>query len=355
MKKNVLVVFGGVSSEHDISLMSARSVIENIPKEQYAVYMLGIARDGRTFLFEGDTSLLDQDTWLERGKVTPAVISHDRSRRGVLVLEDGTARLLPVDVVFPVLHGKNGEDGTIQGLLELAGIPFVGCGAAASAVCMDKAIERSMADNAGIPQAKWCSITRVLYAKEKEVLLRRAEQKLGYPIFVKPARAGSSVGITRAVDRAALEQAAEIAFREDDKIVLEEAVDGLEVECAVLGNEEPIASVVGRIVPSSAFYDFEAKYVSNTSELKIPADISKEKSEEVRALALQAYRAFGCAGLTRVDFFIRRSDGKVLLNEPNTLPGFTSISMYPKLFAASGVAYGELLDRLIRLGLARQG
>lgn len=353
IKKNVLVVFGGASSEHEISLISARGVISNIPADRFHVILMGVTLDGRSYLYDGPVNLLEGDKWAESDYITPAVISPSTEHHGVLKLVGGRAEVVHVDVVFPVLHGKNGEDGTIQGLLDLSGIPYVGCGTAASAVCMDKEIERSMADNAGIPQAKWMSLTRHDYDRDPAEILRTAPEKLGYPVFVKPARAGSSVGISKAMNETELRDAVLKAFNEDDKIILEETVDGLEVECAVLGNEDPVASVVGRIALSGELYDFEDKYVSNTSELKIPADIDEALSEQVRAMAVKAFKAFGCAGLSRVDFFIRRSDNAVLLNEPNTLPGFTPISMYPKLFDCSGIPYGELLTRLIDLAFER--
>lgn len=353
MKKTVLVVFGGVSSEHEISLISARGVIGNMDPQRYDIRMMGITRDGKSYLYDGPVDLLEGDRWMQHESITPAVISPSTAHHGVLKLADGRAEVVHVDVVFPVLHGKNGEDGTIQGLLDLSGIPYVGCGTAASAVCMDKELERSMADSAGIPQAKWMSLTRYDYDHDPEAILDEAPARLGYPVFVKPARAGSSVGISKAATREELRGAVDKAFREDDKIILEETVDGLEVECAVLGNEEPVASVVGRIALSGELYDFEDKYVSNTSELKIPADIDDTLSTQVREMAVKAFQAFGCTGLSRVDFFIRRGDNAVLLNEPNTLPGFTPISMYPKLFECCGVPYGELITRLIELACER--
>lgn len=355
MKKTVLVVFGGVSSEHEISLISARGVIGNLDPQLYDVRLMGITRDGKSYLYDGPVELLEGDQWAQSGYIAPAVISPSTEHHGVLKLADGRAEVLHVDVVFPVLHGKNGEDGTIQGLLDLSGIPYVGCGTAASAVCMDKEFERSMADSAGIPQAKWMSLKRCDYDRDPDYILSEAPDELGFPIFVKPARAGSSVGVSRAENTAELREAVRVAFREDDKIVLEEMVDGLEVECAVLGNEDPVASVVGRIALSGELYDFEDKYVSNTSELKIPADIDDTLSTQVRAMAVRAFKAFGCTGLSRVDFFIRRSDNAVLLNEPNTMPGFTPISMYPKLFDCCGVPYGALLTRLINLAFERAG
>ena len=252
-----------------------------------------------------------------------------------------------------MLHGKNGEDGTIQGFLQVAGIPFVGCDMLSSACCMDKAMTNTLADAAGIPQAKWLGFTKYEYDKAPEEYNKKAEDYLGFPIFVKPANAGSSVGVTKAVDAASLKKAIGKAFNEDSKIVLEEGVDGMEVECAVLGNEEPIASICGEIVPCNDFYDYEAKYVNPSSELHIPARLPKEKIDEVRTAACNAYKSLGCSGLARVDFFVRHNDGKVMLNEPNTIPGFTSISMYPKMFAASGIPYSELIDRLLTLAMEK--
>jgi len=241
----------------------------------------------------------------------------------------------------------------MQGLLEIAGIPYVGCDTTASAICMDKAATNAMADFCGIPQAKWVAFDKFSYSHNKTELLENAADKLGFPIFVKPANAGSSVGISKAKNIAELEDACEKAFVHDKKLVLEEGVVGKEVEVAVMGNEEPVASVVGEIVPCNEFYDFDAKYLANESELHIPARLPEEKLAEIQQAAVNAYRSLGCSGFTRVDFFVRESDGKIMLNEPNTIPGFTSISMYPKLFAASGIPYSELLDRLLTFAMER--
>ena len=353
MKKKVLVLFGGVSSEHDVSLNSACSVIKNIPADKYDVITMGITKDGRSFIYGGSPDMLPDSKWLEdKANLEPAVISTDRSHHGIIRLANG-AEIEKIDVVFPVLHGKNGEDGTMQGLLEIAGIPYVGCDTAASAICMDKAVTNAMADFYGIPQAKWTSFDKHSYLADKAALLANAADKLGFPIFVKPANAGSSVGISKAKNIAELEAACEKAFEHDKKLVLEEGVIGMEVEVAVLGNDEPIASVVGEVVPCNEFYDYDAKYLANESELHIPARLSEDKLKAVRNAAVNAYRALGCSGFTRVDFFVRESDGNIMLNEPNTIPGFTSISMYPKLFAASGVSYAELLDKLLQLAMER--
>lgn len=351
--KKVLVLFGGASSEHDISLISAKSVIENMPKDKYEPVLVGITKQGDWYLYEGDVSLLPEDKWLgEADKITPATVSVSRNDHGIVVFGDEIQKIR-IDIAFPVLHGKNGEDGTIQGLFQLAGIPFVGCDMISSACCMDKVYTNTLADAAGIPQAKWIGVKEYDYSKDKESIIRKTEEYLGYPAFVKPANAGSSVGVSKAVDAKSLDEAILKAFKEDTKLVIEEGISGVEVECAVMGNEEPVASVLGEVEACNDFYDFDAKYINAASNLYIPARLPEEKSDEVRKAAVNAYKALGCSGLTRVDFFVRHSDGAVLLNEPNTIPGFTSISMYPKMFAASGVAYDELIDKLLCLAVEK--
>lgn len=353
--KNILVLFGGVSSEHDVSCVSAASVIANIPRGSYNVYMLGITKQGEWFLYEGDPSVLqasisESDRWAKQPEMlVKAILSPDRSDHGILVFREAGTEFIHIDAAFPVLHGKNGEDGTVQGLLEIAGIPYVGCGTCSSAMCMDKAVTNLVADSVNIEQAKWCSITRDNYMNNLSDFKRHAIEKLGLPLFVKPANAGSSVGISKVKSEAEFDRAMEIAFREDSKVVLEEAIDALEVECAVLGNSEPMASMVGGIVPSEEVYTYEAKYIDGESELQIPAKISAEAQEAVRRAALSIFTAMGCKGLARVDFFLEKQTGRVLFNEINTLPGFTSISMYPKLMEQSGVPYPTLLDRLLKL------
>lgn len=357
-KKTIAVLFGGVSSEHEVSLVSAKSVIDNIPKDKYDIIMIGITKSGRWLRYRGATDALPNGKWEQDPGNTGAIISPDAKTHGMVETAGNSVTITYLDAVFPVLHGKNGEDGTMQGLLTLSGIPFVGCGTASSAVCMDKAITKSLVENAGIQQAKWACINiddfnnNMLYNELNEI-----EEKLGYPVFVKPANAGSSVGITKAADREALIEAIKLAGRHDKKIVIEESVSGQEIEVAVLGNQNPVASVCGEIVPESGFYDYDAKYKNGTSKLYIPAHITKEQSDAVRSTAVKAFSLLGCAGMTRMDFFVTKS-GEILLNEPNTIPGFTSISMYPKLFEASGIPYGELLDRLLNLaceGLCQVG
>ena len=351
-KRSVAVLFGGNSSEHEISRLSATSVLNNIPSDWYEVVKVGITKGGRWFYYPGPVDAIENGDWEKDPGNRPAYLSPDTAARGLTIKEENGERLIPIDVVFPVLHGKNGEDGTIQGLLSLAGIPFVGCRCAASALTMDKIYTNMVLDSAGIPQARWTWCRAFDYQKEPAAVLERMEKALGYPVFVKPANAGSSVGVGKASNREELSRCIEAAAACDQRIVLEEAVAGKEVECAVLGNEEPVAATVGEIVPCNEFYDYEAKYQLE-SALYIPARLPAQTIEEIRRMAVKAFLALGCEGMARVDFFVRESDGAVLLNEPNTIPGFTSISMYPKLFDAVGLPYPQLLSRLIELGLER--
>ena len=346
--KNVLVLFGGASSEHDVSTVSACSVLKHIPAEKYAIYMMGITKEGQWYLYEGDVDALPDDGWLTSGTRTPAFVSPDRGIHGITVLREGGYENIRIDIAFPVLHGKNGEDGTIQGLFQLAGIPFVGCDMTSSAVSMDKVFTNTVADANGVPQAAWDSITAYEFETGAKTLDEVAE-KLGYPIFVKPANAGSSVGITKAHDRAELEGAMELALQHDTRILFEEFIDGYEVECAVLGNDELETGIVGQILPANEFYDYDAKYANAASLLRIPAEVSEEKRNEVAEAAKHVFKALGGTGFSRVDFFVEKETGRVLFNEINTIPGFTSISMYPKMMEAAGVPYGELCDRLLQL------
>ncbi len=353
-KKTVAVVFGSVSSEYEVSLISAASVLRNIPRDRYDVVMLGITKDGRWYEYTGDIDLIQQNKWLESGCIAPAILSPDRSVGGIQRLTSGSVENLRVDVVFPVLHGEHGEDGTIQGLLELAGLPYVGCGVLASSTCMDKETTHILLEAAGIKTAPWAAITRPELERFSEIEPLLAK-KLGYPLFIKPANTGSSVGVSKAKDKDALYQALVTAFRYDRKVLVETAISGDEVECAVLGNyQDCIPSVVGEIVPHHEFYDYEGKYLDNSTDLYIPARIPEAVSEKIRHTACRAFAVMGCTGLSRVDFFALHNGG-VIVNEINTIPGFTSISMYPKLFEAAGIPYPELIDRLLRLALEKAG
>ncbi|MBR5495789.1 MAG: D-alanine--D-alanine ligase [Oscillospiraceae bacterium] len=351
-KTKVAIIFGGVSSEHDVSLISASSVIRNIDKTKYEVICIGITKEGRWLYYPGDVELIEKGEWFNHEDCVSAVISPDRQHRGILkIMPDGEVSHLSVDCVFPVLHGKNGEDGTIQGLFTLADIPFVGCDMLSSASCMDKATTHIILEQAGIKMAKWLSIIK----SDIDTLSQFCDlckQKLKFPMFVKPANAGSSIGVSKACDKDELGKAIKFAFTHDSKVIVEEQIIGKEVECAVLGNAKPEAATPGEIAPCNDFYDFDAKYVLNESKLFIPARVDADILKTVQQTAVKAYKAIGCSGLSRVDFFVTQS-GDIYLNEINTLPGFTSISMYPKMWEADNMPYTKLITRLIELAFER--
>ena len=350
-KLNVCVLFGGISPEHEVSLRSAESVLSNIDKEKYTVITVGIKKNGQWILFNSDDySLLPDGSWENHPDNCQAFLSPVRGQ-GLVCLQNGMYSCRPVDVVFPVLHGENGEDGAMQGLLQMAGIPFVGSHLAESAVSMDKTLTKLVADNASIPQAAWLLVNRRDLATRLDGIVAKIEERFTYPVFVKPAGTGSSVGVSKAANREKLVEALHFAGKYDDKILVEEFIHGREVEVAVLGNANPVASICGEIDSGVEFYDYEAKYVTNTSVAYIPARISEEVAEQVRELAVKLYTAIGAKGLSRVDFFVTFEGERVVFNEINTLPGFTSISMYPKLFCASGIEYPDLIDRLLTLAL----
>lgn len=348
------VLFGGLSNEHDISCMSACSILQNADRSKYHLLPVGITRDGRWFLYENaDPEKVKSGAWETEPGLVPAVLSPDRAAHGLLVTRDGRTETVRVDVCFPVLHGFGGEDGTIQGLLTLAGIPFVGPGVAASANAMDKSLTKAVVDRTGVRQAAYDLALRPDFARDPEGTARRIETAMDkkYPLFVKPCSSGSSVGVARADDFDGLLAGLTEAFRWDAKVLVEEFIDGHEIECAVLGNDDPIASTVGEIAPTQTFYTFDAKYNDATSQLYIPAHIPAEAIETVRRDAIRVYTALGCRGLSRVDFFCTYADGEIVFNEINTIPGFTSISMYPKLFAHGGLSYPALIDRLVALAM----
>ncbi len=353
-KTTIAVLFGGVSSEHDVTRMSATSVLNNLDKEKFNVLAVGIKKDGSWHLYPGPTEGLCTGEWEACKENIPVAFCPGSGMKGLVAFENGRVRELPVDVVFPVLHGKNGEDGTVQGLLEMAGLPYVGCGVLGSALCMDKVCANLVMDAAGIARCEW-DYMEAWQLADFDAIERRVAEKLHYPIFVKPANAGSSVGISKAADKAALRAAVELALRHDSRVVFERFVDGHEIECAVSGNEEVRATLPGEILASAEFYTYDDKYVSGTSRVVIPAQLPEETLNAVRATAEKAYRALCCRGLSRVDFFVERGTGRVLLNEVNTMPGFTDISMYPKLKIAAGQSYGQLLEELVGLALQRAG
>ena len=352
-KLKIAVLFGGASSEHEVSLVSAYSVLNNIPKDKYDVMCIGITKKGHWMYYPGEYEDIKTGEWENDPDCCTAVISPDSTHKGILLLdEDDGCHLRKVDAVFPVLHGVNGEDGTVQALCTLAGLPCVGCDMTSSAACMDKAITHTILDAAGIKTAPYCYVTRTALS-DMDAACDEIEAKLGaYPMFVKPACAGSSVGVSRAADREGLKNGLKIAFAHSAKVVIETEIIGKEVECAVLGNgKELLASIPGQITPAEEFYDYDAKYKLGTSILDIPAKISEEQMNELRETAKKAYMAMGCSGFSRVDFFVTEND--IILNEINTIPGFTPISMYPKMMENMGIPYGELVDRLIELAIER--
>ena len=352
MKKlSVCILFGGISPEHDVSLRSAESVLNNIDHSKYNVIPVGITRDGDWIIFGGkDYSELPAGTWMNNPKNNRGAISPVRGQ-GLLRFEDDCVVRERIDVVFPVMHGENCEDGAVQGLLQLAGIPYVGPHIAASAVSMDKTLTKLVVDQAGVPQAAWHLVRKHEVKNHMDHVIAALEKKFQYPMFVKPAGTGSSVGVSKAANREALDKALHDAAQFDEKILVEEFINGREIEVAVMGNSSPVASCCGEIDSGAEFYDYEAKYVTDTSTAYVPARISEEVEEQVRELAVQVYSAIGCQGLSRVDFFVTYEDNRIVFNEINTLPGFTSISMYPKLFAASGIPYSQLIDELLKLAM----
>ncbi len=355
MKKlSVCVLFGGMSPEHEVSLRSAESVLNQLDPEKYNVIPVGITKEGEWIIYGGDDyGELPAGTWMNHPNNSKGSISPVRGQ-GLFRFEDDCVVRERIDVVFPVLHGENGEDGAVQGLLKLAGIPYVGPHVAASAVSMDKTLTKLVVDHAEVPQAAWHLVRREELEYHVDHVVAALEGKFSYPMFVKPAGTGSSVGVSKASDRTALEKALFAAAEFDRKILVEEFIHGREIEVAVMGNDSPVASVCGEIDSGAEFYDYDAKYVTDTSTAYIPARISEEVEEQVREMAVKVYSAIGCQGLSRVDFFVTYEDERIVFNEINTLPGFTSISMYPKLFDASGIPYPQLLDELLRLAVEAQ-
>lgn len=349
----VAVIFGGRSGEHDVSLMSARSVLSVLDPAKYDVTQIGITHEGKWLTGE------DVVGKFESGKaegLEQVVISPDPSLHGIYVLRNTYyVKLTDIDVYFPVLHGTFGEDGTIQGLFEMADAAYVGAGVTGSAVGMDKGVFKEVMRAIGVPTAESIIALRSEIEKNMNAVIEKAEQVSAYPLFTKPANLGSSVGVTKCRTRSDLQEGLMEAALYDRRVLIERGVaDAREIEVSVLGNDEPRASVPGEILPSREFYSYESKYVDGTSGLLIPAPLPQETTARIQELALRAYKAIDCAGMARVDFFLDKDSGKVYLNELNTIPGFTRISMYPKLWEASGMTYSELVDRLIELALQRK-
>lgn len=341
MKKTVAIIFGGKSVEHEISIMSAKNIVEALDPKKYQVVLVGISKEGEWFLHNNPRLTFD----LKLLKLPDSEHSVQLTKSQI-VSNKGLSK--KIDVVFPVLHGVNGEDGTIQGLLQLADVPFVGAGVLGSAIGMDKDVTKRLLRDAGIPVVKFLTVR-----KNDKISFEEAEKSLGLPMFVKPANAGSSVGISKVKNRSQFDKAIEEAFAFDNKILIEQGIDCRELECAVLGNENPKASIPGEVITSHEFYSYEAKYFDeNGARTEIPAKLPQNIIDKVQKMAIDAFKALGCEGMARVDFFLDKK-GKLYISEINTIPGFTNISMYPKLWEASGLPYAKLIDELIELAIQR--
>lgn len=348
MKKlKVAVFFGGCSPEYSVSLSSAAGVLLNLDREKYAPLMIGITQDGRWYHYTGSVENLLNDTWQNAHDCDPVVLSPDRKEKCLILLERDGLCHVPVDVAFPVLHGQNGEDGTLQGLIELAGIPLAGCGTLASALCMDKDRAHKLVSLAGVHVPH----SMVLEKNASYDPAAAFAEKTGYPLYVKPVKAGSSYGVTKVSESSRLSAAIDLAFQYDNQVIIEENIEGFEVGCAVLGNQELIVGEVDEIELSNGFFDFTEKYTLKTSAIHVPARIAPEKAQEIKETAKCIYRALGCSGFARIDMFLT-PEGKIVFNEANTIPGFTSHSRYPGMMKAAGYSFGEILTRIIELAMA---
>ncbi|GAB1475773.1 D-alanine--D-alanine ligase [Bacillota bacterium] len=346
------VLFGGRSGEHEISLMSATSVINAIDRDKYEVVKIGITREGEWYLFDGPAEDIENGSWEAAAK--EALSAHPDKYRLNILGTGGDSLKNRMDFALPILHGPYGEDGTIQGLFEMTGIPYGGSGVTGSALTMDKILAKAVFGNAGLPQGPYVAFTKAEYDKEGPQLLGLIEKRLSYPLFVKPANMGSSVGINKVRNCEELKKAIEEAAIYDNRLLAEEGIDCRELEVAVLGNSSPEVSGVGEIIPSREFYDYTAKYFDDgKSLLCIPADISEDKAREIRLIAAEAYKLLDCSGYARVDCFMEKSTGKILLNEINTIPGFTKYSMFPLLWGEAGISYKDLIERIVGLGYER--
>ena len=356
-KIRVGIIFGGRSGEHEVSLMSARSVLQAINKDKYDVTLIGITKAGKWIGGENPMRALESGA---ADAPAAALLGEPQFRALLQVSEesDGKAVTLStvteLDVIFPLLHGPFGEDGTVQGLLELADIPYVGAGVVGSAAGMDKGVFKSVMLANGIPIPGWLLVSRTEIERDAAAIIAQAESRFPYPVFTKPANLGSSVGVVKVHERAEFEAALKESARWDRRVLIEQGVNAREIEVSVLGNDDPVASTPGEIIPAREFYDYEAKYIDESSRLLIPAPLDEQTTKRAQVLAVAAFKAIDCAGMARVDFLLDKSGGELYVNEINTIPGFTQISMYPKLWAASGLSYSELIDRLIELALERQ-
>lgn len=353
-KITVAVIFGGRSGEHEVSLRSAQSIINALDKDKYNVIPIGITQAGNWLTSRNATNLLPESVLAETTDTDEVALIGSPSAQGLINLNRTQAKEgVKIDVIFPALHGTYGEDGTIQGLLEMADIPYVGCGVLASSVGMDKVAMKQIFVANGLPVGPFTSVLRNSWERDRAQILPKIAAEIGFPAFVKPANLGSSVGISKAKDIDQLAAAIDLAAQYDRKIIIEKGINAREFEISILGNDEPIASLPGEVIPGAEFYDYNDKYLDNKTQFEIPAKLSAEQLAQIQEIGVRAFQAIDGAGLARVDLFLDRDTNQWFLNEINTLPGFTSISMYPKLWQASGITYPELIDRLIALAIAR--
>ena len=352
-KIRVGILFGGRSSEHEVSLVSAASIIDALDRKKYSVFPIGITPEGRWLSAQNAIALLKDRSSIDN--LPEHLLLPDPRKQGLVEINNaGESDIQNIDVVFPVMHGTFGEDGTVQGLLELAGVPYVGAGVLGSAVGMDKMIQKQVLEAAKIRVAQGLAFLNSEFQEDQKKVIARVEEEIQYPCFVKPCNTGSSIGISKAHDRKELIAAAALAGRYDRKIIVEKSIEkAREIECGVIGNDKPAASVLGEIIPSNEFYDYDAKYVDGKSTSVIPADIPKWAVRKIQYIACKAFKVLDCSGMARVDFLVQGNGSKIFLNEINTIPGFTSISMFPKLWEASGLPYSDLLDKVIQLAIER--
>ncbi|MDR3294275.1 MAG: D-alanine--D-alanine ligase [Clostridiales Family XIII bacterium] len=348
-KKRIAVIFGGVSSEHDVSMVSASAIMEAL--KEHVLVPVYITREGKWLVYEGAFADPRSVAWERDG--TPVIFGQNKNDRGLFKITGDRIEPMAIDVIFPVLHGRNGEDGTIQGLFELSAIPYVGCGVLSSAICMDKAFTKMVAATLAVHQAEYLILHADAAGRGAECK-KKVDGQIGYPCYVKPANAGSSVGVSKVNDSDGLQAALNLAFQHDRKAVVEKNIVGRELECAVLGNQNPRASCVGEIETTEAFYDYDAKYNNPSSRTIVPADISENISKEIQRTAVEIYAACECSGLARVDFFLEQKTGRIIFNEINTLPGFTPISMYPMLWEHMGLSAKQLCEQLVELAFQKK-
>lgn len=345
------IIFGGQSGEHDVSLMSASSIIHAINREKYEVIMIGITREGEWLLYDGPIDMIESGDWEDYAKLR---LLADSEKYDLTILSSKLSLKDKVDIVFPVLHGPMGEDGTIQGLLEMMGVPYVGCGVLASSMAMDKGISKKIFEAEDLPICQYSLFMKEKIQDNLMVVIHEIEEIYNYPVFVKPANMGSSVGISKAKDQESLKEALSVAIQHDRRVIVEEYISCREVETAVIGNAVPVAAAVGEIIPSKEFYDYEAKYCDDgASEMIIPAQIPQDIAAEIKKIAIKAYQALDCRGCSRVDFFLEKETNRIFINEINTMPGFTKYSMFPALWKEAGLNYQDLIDRLVGYALEK--